>query len=326
MGSKGVFEVKKQHTFTREDWSGYYRLSQTILKESYPYRDMVSEAQFLRDPRPLFLMNSGLLCLVLCRNGRMMALSHYRLDTAHSVCTAEVKFLQTDFHDESSEAMVNALLAIRQEHQLKILQMIVENAHTLQHYQNTGRFQKVGQVRESVLDLKQLNSTLMASWQSMNKGFTLKTLSWNETRDVAVLVDVYNETNADVTFQDAVGMVRSRDASYFLDWVARMLENDLAMPAFGLYFQDQLAGLALFEIRAANPKTALIIYTGVARAFRKRGLGRHLKASSTLHLMGLYPSLRFIVTANEETNRPMLRINMAMGFEVKSEFTMLRHI
>jgi hypothetical protein len=53
------FEVKRQEDFRPEDWAAYYRLNQAILQESYPFRDIVSEAQFLRDPRPLFLMNSG---------------------------------------------------------------------------------------------------------------------------------------------------------------------------------------------------------------------------------------------------------------------------
>lgn len=325
MGSKRAFEIKEQESFTAQEWLGYYRLSQAILQESYPYRDMVSEELFLRDPRPLFLMNSGLSCLVLCREGRMIALSHYRLDRTHSVCTAEIKFVQAEFDHESSEEMVKTLLAIGRKHQLQMLQMIVETSQILQHYLDTGHFQKVGRVRESVLDLQQLNPTLMASWQNANPGFMLRPLSWTQTHDVAAIVDVYNETNADVPFQDAVGMTRTRDAAYFLDWVARMHSNDLLMPAFGLYFEDQIAGLALFEVRAVKPKTASIVYTGIARAFRKRGLGRHLKASSTLQLMGLYPSLHFIVTANEESNQPMLSINMDMGFKVKSEFTMLRY-
>jgi hypothetical protein len=31
------------------------------------------------------------------------------------------------------------------------------------------------------------------------------------------------------------------------------------------------------------------------------------------------------VTANEETNQPMLNMDKAMGFSVKSEFAMLRY-
>jgi hypothetical protein len=50
------FEVKRQEDFSPKDWLGYHRLNQGILQESYPYRDLVSEAQFLRDPRPIFLM------------------------------------------------------------------------------------------------------------------------------------------------------------------------------------------------------------------------------------------------------------------------------
>jgi hypothetical protein len=203
--------------------------------------------------------------------------------------------------------------------------MIAEHHCIVQHYISTGRFEKVGQVRESVLDLSRLDHGLIMSWAGTHAEFTLRPMSWNDSASLDALVQIYNETAADVPFQNAVGMFQPRDPSFFLDWVTRMERNDLQLLSFGLFCQDQLAGLALFDARAKDPKTALIGYTGIGRAFRKKGLGKQLKALSTLALMNLHPSLKFIVTANEETNVPMLKINRAMGFEPRAEFTMLRY-
>jgi hypothetical protein len=51
------FDVKRQEDFGPKDWLAYYPLNQAILQESYPYRDIVSEAQFLRDPRLPFALS-----------------------------------------------------------------------------------------------------------------------------------------------------------------------------------------------------------------------------------------------------------------------------
>lgn len=86
-----------------------------------------------------------------------------------------------------------------------------------------------------------------------------------------------------------------------------------------------LVGISIFECRRENPQTFLIHYTGINRKYRNRGLGKGLKAASLMQLRRDFPNIRYMVTGNEETNVPMLKINLAMGFTVRTEFTMLRY-
>ncbi|MHB0995369.1 MAG: GNAT family N-acetyltransferase [Elusimicrobiales bacterium] len=56
------------------------------------------------------------------------------------------------------------------------------------------------------------------------------------------------------------------------------------------------------------------LLTGVRREFRGRGLGKWLKAAMLLHLRRDYPGVKYIATANADSNAPMLAINSRLGF------------
>jgi len=55
--------------------------------------------------------------------------------------------------------------------------------------------------------------------------------------------------------------------------------------------------------------------TGVRENCRGRGLGKLLKAQMLLHIRKELPGVKFVVTANSDSNAPMLAINNKLGFK-----------
>lgn len=83
--------------------------------------------------------------------------------------------------------------------------------------------------------------------------------------------------------------------------------------------------LAYTEVRAPGRPgtTAATQDTAVVASHRGTGLGALVKRASLVHLREQRPDLRFVTTANDATNEPMLRINQALGFEEVARQTVM---
>lgn len=55
--------------------------------------------------------------------------------------------------------------------------------------------------------------------------------------------------------------------------------------------------------------------TGVRESCRGRGIGKWLKAAMLLHIREKYPSIKYLTTANADSNAPMMAINSKLGFK-----------
>jgi RimJ/RimL family protein N-acetyltransferase len=63
--------------------------------------------------------------------------------------------------------------------------------------------------------------------------------------------------------------------------------------------------------------------TGVSRQYRKRGLGKWLKAEMLTYAMNEYPRALVVETGNADANAPMLSINQRMGFKAHRKMWIL---
>lgn len=81
------------------------------------------------------------------------------------------------------------------------------------------------------------------------------------------------------------------------------------------------AGYTMLAYQSLHPEKAHQWDTGVDPVHRNLGLGRWLKAAMMEKVLDEYPRVAIVETENAESNDPMLKINIAMGFELALDLT-----
>ncbi len=310
--------------FGTNEWEIYYRFHRLIHQECYPFRDMPERETFLQSPRLLTTSTSDLSGFILSHRETWIGCCHYSINSSLGLLTSEVKFLKASFNPDSANAMLNALLQICRDHGIPALQMVAETDEVKEYYMSNGDFLKVGEVRESVLDIAQLDQAQQENWLHLVSDCDLKTLDWNnELSDAAAAL--HNEGSRDMPLQNVIAPPRQYSRAFWINHRKKLQAYDHDLLTYGLYRNSEIIGLAMFEYQKVNPQTFSIQFTGIDRRFRGRGLAKGLKAITVKNLCANYPRFRYAVTGNEETNGPMLHINLAMGFRIRSTLTMLRY-
>lgn len=161
-------------------------------------------------------------------------------------------------------------------------------------------YREVERQKAVALNLKELESV---SYECP-AGVDIK--SWVERPDLGPsMFELYREASADIPGLDA-----EVDSS-FEGWRVRELErparrHDLSFVALA---GDELVGYATLDVFPAGGFHGL---TAVARAWRRRGVGRALKGSQIAAAKAA--GLEKLYTESEERNEPMRRLNESLGF------------
>ncbi len=171
------------------------------------------------------------------------------------------------------------------------------------------------------LTLDKLDRNLMKSWimEARAKAKDFELGLWdgdypeNEIKEIVTLIEVMNTAPIDdldiEDFKLTPEQLRQGEASLRVTATERWT-----------YFvrhkeSGELAGYTETYWNLDNPKTVYQGDTGVLPKYRGHALGRWLKAAMVEKVLRDRPDVEYINTGNADSNKHMLAINKAMGFE-----------
>ncbi len=166
---------------------------------------------------------------------------------------------------------------------------------------------------ESRLDVSAFDFARFAGAEERvaGQGIVLTTLEAERERDPEALHKAYELQLA--CGRDVPGVGQPTDTSFEL-FLAHDVESPTALPA-GFFLArdgDRYVGLSVLQRRLAQPGVLGQHLTGLLREYRGRGVAMALKLQTVKYTRT--HGYREIRTNNDARNRPMLRINEAMGF------------
>lgn len=80
-------------------------------------------------------------------------------------------------------------------------------------------------------------------------------------------------------------------------------------------YDDRISGLTDIMYNPEEPHRVDQYFTGVLARYRRRGLGKRLKAEMLVFIKNRFPDVEYIATSTARTNRPMRAINKELGFQ-----------
>lgn len=84
----------------------------------------------------------------------------------------------------------------------------------------------------------------------------------------------------------------------------------------------RVSGLTDILYNPLEPHKVNQYFTGVLRAYRRRGLAKRLKAEMLRAIQRMFPDAEYVTTSTAETNLPMRAINKSLGFQPHKHYRM----
>jgi len=174
----------------------------------------------------------------------------------------------------------------------------------------------------SRLRLESVDWPQLASWRQegpqRSPGTALRLFQTLPEELLKEYVALYNAIGESVPDAEADGFVQQDVTSLEDRRVTEELVGQKGITYLTLLAQEadgRLSGLTEIYHNPAQPQRVEQSITGVLPAYRRRGLGKWLKAEMLMAVQGRLPQAGYLETGNAEQNEAMLAINRALGFQ-----------
>ncbi|HUT81718.1 MAG TPA: GNAT family N-acetyltransferase [Candidatus Bathyarchaeia archaeon] len=169
--------------------------------------------------------------------------------------------------------------------------------------------------------LKEVNWEMMDDWrkQGQEKGkLEGRYLQWFEKCPEEIIKE-YTKVYTETMNQQPLGLIETR--AKITPKSRRKQEQDYINLGYIWYTvisrenDDQISGVTDVTYIPERGHRIYQELTGVKSEFRKKGIGKWLKAEMLFYIKENYPNVQYIITGNASSNAAMLSINTRMGFK-----------
>jgi len=172
---------------------------------------------------------------------------------------------------------------------------------------------------ENRLYFKDLDWKMVESWAAegakRNPATELLTVSIIPAEDIKDFCEVYSDTMNQQPFGDISIRVKYTPEMLRLSEEKEKKDGVVRLTLYARESDGKVSGLTEIYYAPDVGHKVRQMLTGVRKECRGRGLGKLLKASMLLSIREKYPSVRYVTTANADSNAPMMAINKQLGFK-----------
>lgn len=173
----------------------------------------------------------------------------------------------------------------------------------------------------SYLNLRKVDLDLMNKWNTLGNELMKKEnirLLEIEGSIPENIIEQYASLYTEIMNQQPLGSLQLRNVTtpdVLRTRAEQMKETDQHWHTILTIEENgQISGLTEFHYSFNQPDIIFQLLTGVKEEYRKRGLGKWLKANMLLFMLKKYPNAKYIETSNTVSNDAMISINRRMGF------------